>query len=245
MSPILPCILLSCLVLFGGTALADSDDESGLNSACEELFVVEIALPQEQNEVQFTLLGQFLDREPGSHADGAVEIEYGFTDWLQASAELALVREAGELASATGLGDVELGAMAVFYRSDRLLAAGALEVLVPTGDETRGLGAGEVGFEPSLRLVARSGEVNLHAVVGVDIADDEVGLEFAGAAEFPVGDSILSLELVGELEDETTLWLVPGWSWLGAEPFEFGVGVVVGALGDVSWGGVFKALAEF
>jgi len=81
----------------------------------------------------------------------AAELEYAFTRRLGIVAELPVVHlnpEAGE--TETGLGDAAIAPRAVLIETDRFLLAANLDVTLPTGSESRGLGGGEVALAPSV-----------------------------------------------------------------------------------------------
>ena len=112
----------------------------------------------------FGLEPAFLDRDlffDYVHAESAegdaeeselgVELEYALTRRLGLVVELPVVSvnpDRGE--TETGLGDAAIAPRALLVETDRFLLSGNLELTVPTGSESRGLGGGEVAVAPSV-----------------------------------------------------------------------------------------------
>lgn len=129
----------------------------------------------------FNLEPAFLDRDlffdfRAARGDDADELEF------ETELEYALTRRIGVVIEAplvqlnpqdgptqTGLGDLAIAPRVLLADADRFLLSGNLEVSFPTGDEQRGLGAGEVGLAPSLSTWIDLGNwVTAHAQVGAE-----------------------------------------------------------------------------
>ena len=129
----------------------------------------------------FTLEPAFLDRD--------LILSYRFTDApdereaeFEAEVEWALTRRIGLLIEAPyvmldpesgsrerGVGDTVVGGRFLLAEFDRLLLSANVALSLPTGDDDRGLGSGEVGFEPSLSLWLDLGRwITFNAQVGTE-----------------------------------------------------------------------------
>ncbi len=81
----------------------------------------------------------------------AAELEWGLTRRLGVAVEAQVLRlEPHGAPDESGIGDVAVAPRALLVETDRFLAAANLEVGIPTGDDERGLGSGEVSLGPSL-----------------------------------------------------------------------------------------------
>jgi hypothetical protein len=118
----------------------------------------------------FNLEPAFLDRDlfvDFAHTSGddgtdeselSVELEYALTRRIGLIAEAPLVwldPEQGD--SEFGVGDVAIAPRAILIESDRFILAGNLEVTLPTGSESKGIGGGEVALAPSFSVWADLG----------------------------------------------------------------------------------------
>lgn len=205
----------------------DDDDEAGEGPAqtVEELFAVGLAFPQEAHEVQLTLA---LDGATGAAGEAAaleLEAEYGITDWLQIAAGLPLAARwpPAPADAAYGLGDVELGALAAHALHPRLLIALAAELTLPTGDDDRGLGEGELTAGASLRAAVALPGFELHALAGIELGD-ALGAEYGLGLTVPIGPSwAATLEALAEAEDDAhRIEVAPGLVWRGPHALQLG-----------------------
>ena len=111
----------------------------------------------------FTLEPAFLDRdlffdyrmtsgeEEEDESELEVELEWALTRRLGLVIEGPLVQVNPEQGpTETGLGDLALAPRALLVDTNRFLLSANLELSLPTGSESRGLGGGEVGLAPSL-----------------------------------------------------------------------------------------------
>ncbi|MCB9551008.1 MAG: hypothetical protein H6705_03820 [Myxococcales bacterium] len=208
----------------------DDDDDAGEGprQMVEELFAIELAFPQEAGEVQLTLA---FDEAGGHNVEVLgleLEGEVGLTDFLQLSAAVpfAALLAPAPAEDAYGLGDVEVGVLAAFVPHPRLVLAAAVEVTLPTGDDERGLGEGEIGYGPSLRAALDAAGAQWHAFAGLELGD-EIGVEYGlGVTVLVDDDWALSLEGLGEAEAECNcIEVVPGIVWRGMRALQVGVGV--------------------
>ena len=84
-------------------------------------------------------------------AELAVELESALTRRLGLIAEVPVVQlNPDDGRTETGLGDAAVAPRALLIETDRFLLSGNLELSLPTGSESRGLGGGEVGLAPSI-----------------------------------------------------------------------------------------------
>ena len=131
----------------------------------------------------FTLEPAFLDRdlffdhrfaraEDEEEAELEAELEWAFTRRIGLVVEAPLVQvnpEEGE--TEQGLGDLAVAPRFLLVDTERFLLSGNVEVSLPTGSETRGLGGGELAVAPSLSAWADLGNwVTVSAQVGTEHA---------------------------------------------------------------------------
>ena len=90
-------------------------------------------------------------RRRGRERELAFELEYAFTRRIGVVVEAPLVYlnpEDGD--TEQGLGDAAIAPRALLVETDRFLLSGNLEITLPTGSESKGLGSGEVAVAPSI-----------------------------------------------------------------------------------------------
>lgn len=162
------------------------------------------------------------EHESEAHLDWALTKRLGFV----LAAPLLGLEDATGTQSA-GIGDIEFGPRAMLINQDKFILASNLFMTFPTGDETRGLGAGEMVISPYLttwhdlgnwntllfnvgpNIGLESGETSMsyafsltHSWLGpVLIEQDHHGDHDAGGHQhFPPGMTSLYLEMTGETE---------------------------------------------
>lgn len=155
-----------------------------------------------------------------------------------------------------GIGDLEIAPRVMLVERDRFILASNLFVTVPTGDETRDLGAGEATFSPLIttwhdlgndntflfnfgpEIGMESGDASMkydfsltHSWQGPVLLEDEHEHEEGHAAHFPRGLTTLYLEMNGETElqglERTFVELLPGISYTLTESAELRFGVLL------------------
>ncbi len=137
----------------------------------------------------------------------------------------------------------------------RAFALGA-EISLPTGDEERGTGRGELAGEVFLAYSRSFSDVDLHLNLGVELEEErepggedelEAELEYGVAFEWELaGETAVMAALVGESGDDgSELSLIPGveweWEWERSE-LVFGLGVPIGLTGESDDWGVIGVL---
>ena len=121
-------------------------------------FLIEEAYNQEPGVVQH--ISAFERSIGGEWAYAFTEEWPVFSQDHQLAVTLPVERVGERAASATGLADLQLHYRYAFYREEEAPVAGALRlsVLLPTGNETKGLGAGGVGFQVNVPISVNLGD---------------------------------------------------------------------------------------
>ncbi len=253
-----------CVAVLSGTAAQATDDE---DEGHDFLFLVEEAYTQEDGEIQLTAA---LHRSPLDDGGWMLGLsgEYGITDRLQAEVEVPVYLDSpGD--EADGIGDLEVElAFAVIEESDTLpqvtISAG---VLVPTGDDSEGLGSGGWGYEAGLAVSRRLGRAGFlygagsfeRVPDGQDEDGDPIEIEewsFAAGVALAVNDRTTGLieisserereEGGGETEIERETLLSLGFSFELNDYFELGAAYQIGLSDDAPDDGIiFKIKAEW
>ncbi|MGF7213385.1 hypothetical protein GGE65_008027 [Skermanella aerolata] len=231
-----------------------NDDAEEDRQIVQELIVGETPYPQEKGEIQITLEGNHFHAKE-STSSGSAEVEYGITSSLQISikAPYSFVHlsddedDESTVSSTRGIGDVEVGvAYAFLNERDRVFAA-ALDIGIPTGNEEKELGEGEVAVEASLRGGWRLRDAWLFTTLGFEIEDNEKSFQVGSAVAYPLSENIIGLvDFIGSVGDEKEAYIAPGLVVRGPLDTEFLLGVPLGINGDAAdWGLVGKFLMEF
>ena len=136
-------------------------------------FFIEEAYNQEAGVVQHIQTFLWAEEREGGLVDEA--LAYAFTqEWPlggqrhQLSYTIALARLYGDQGHAEGIGDIQ-----IHYRNQLLEESGGrpafaprLTLILPTGDDDEGLGAGTVGFQTNLPLSKQLDGVSFHLNAG-------------------------------------------------------------------------------
>jgi len=140
------------------------------------------------------------------------------------------VAVAGDL---TGIGDMEAGLRFIGFNSRQLILAGAFSVLLPTGNDERGLGQGGVVLEPGFLGLYDFGDGRvIQTQWGVEVPLQTADVENTLSYNFAFSQTILAtrsnkffrwltpfVELKGDTilngakNDRTVLELTPGCFW--------------------------------
>ena len=236
-------------------ALLAQEEERGrpYRQLINEYFLTGSVYPQEQGEVQLTLLPSV----SASETDRTVlpfAVEYGISDRWQVEVEWSplTVVEPEQSRRRSSVGDVELSTQYSFMRigGSMFHAALGFGVSLPTGDLERGTTEGFVEYEPSL-AVARDlealdglqlfGQVALGLVDRVeqhdDPADDEPAaheVNLSAGVLLPMGDARFVAEFHWTTNEwnnggeESELYLSPGLVWDLPGTWEAGFAVPMG-----------------
>ena len=90
------------------------------------------------------------DGAEGTEVELEAELEWAFTRRIGLVVEAPLAWVNTDEGSDEGIGDLALAPRLLLAETDRFFLSAGLEIELPTGDEDRGLGAGEVVLAPSL-----------------------------------------------------------------------------------------------
>jgi len=209
--------MLGLVLLLGTSARADEDEGAHVR----ELFLGELATPQEERELQATLQG-LADTEEVSSTLG---IEYGITERLQV--ELSLPYEWMSDGERTGsLPGVGAGVgFALVDAEGGLQVVSGVEVAVPTNGER------SLGYEGLLAAHRPLGPVHLNLQVGGEREEEETELaaglslpaewvspllEFTWSEERPLGAAGVALAPSGDVENGLAGLVDLGTGALGA-----------------------------
>jgi mono/diheme cytochrome c family protein len=103
---------------------------------------------------QEVIIGSRFGRGKGDATDVFADAEYRLNGLTSVELDvhyLDLHPEGGQPASGLGDTDLAINRVVAFSAADRWLASVGLELSLPTGSESRGLGSGEVAWEPFVR----------------------------------------------------------------------------------------------
>jgi hypothetical protein len=191
----------------------------------------------------------------GDHADlvtATLEIEWALFRRLALIVHAPMHSRSSAIRRETGVGDLSLGVkVPVVLRPSSLIIAAGADLVVPTGDEDRGLGAGHAAAEPFVLawlpfgpdrrwLIQTAGHLDMPLA-----GDEPVGAEVAAALSWtsPFGITPL-LEGIGEFPVEgdggPTWWLAPGVRWEFLSAWETGASLRVGVSGPEVEDGRFQ-----
>jgi|SRR5687767_11449238 len=173
-------------------------------------FFIEEAYNQEAGVVQHVQTFHWTrEREGGSEERG---FSYGFTqEWPvggqrhQLSYTIPYERVFGDQPHVDGIGDVQLHLryQALMESPVRPAFAPRLTVILPTGDEDRGLGAGSMGLQTNLPFSKAMDRIHLHANAGATF--------FPGArVTLPSGQRSDRRDLVSTNLGFSVIWLLSG-----------------------------------
>ncbi len=234
-------LALALSIAFGAApGLAESVHGSGgLEALTQELPLSETAFAQERGELQITFGTTLFDEaDDGDRTTTSLGLEYGVGDALQLSIELpyAFVRS-GE-GNLRGIGDVRMGVLATVVETESSIFSAALEVGLPSGDESDELGEGQLEWEPSLRYASAFGEGQLHLGLAGEFSDGASGLATSAAFVRPVGAFAAVLEFSGSIGNgEKTAFFSPGLVFEGPGGIEAGLGLPLGLTAEsADWG---------
>jgi hypothetical protein len=210
----------------------------------QELFLTETVYPQDKGETQITFGSQFSKNKGRKLFQIPLSLEYGLTDKLQMSFELAANGLTLEGESFKGPSDIELGMKYSWMnigRSNFHMATG-LELGLPTGSVKKNLGEGELEYEPYI-IIAKDfphlSRLQLFSQFGVTLSqpvrstddDDEFtkGMTWNNGLFVAFRQMAFTTELNWQKSGgENTLYVTPGIVWTLPHSLEMGFGVPIG-----------------
>ncbi len=246
---------LTVLASFSVLANEPNHDEVGLiEPFIQELFLSELAFPQEHGELQIGAAAVHFDDSEIDSTQVSVVLEYGITDRFQAAIEIPYLFLNAHGDGATeirdnpqGLGDVRIGALFnVVNRDDHVISI-ALEVSMTNGNEGDGLGEEHTEWEPSVLYATQAGSAQVYASAGFENTSEESAFTYSAAIAYPLNRFISILELSGSSGgEETTAHIVPGAVWRLPREMELGLGVPIGINDEAEdWGIILNWNVEF
>ncbi len=227
------CTRLSLVAL--ALVWVNSPVQSDTKPPIEEVFQAELVYPQEQGEVQVTILPRFSRSESQNIALVPFSLEYGITDSWQFEFEWNSLVAIDDTQSKTkhGIGDLSFGTKYSFLNISQTGFNCALttEIELPVGDENEGFGSGETTFGGSVILAQdfRKSNAQLFAQVGTEIENSEMEPFWNTGFFLPV----TYLVVTGEYSwTETASYLAPGLVFALPENLQIGIGVPIGLTED-------------
>lgn len=259
-----PTIALCATVFFAlqTVALAQTPNEQPL----QELFQTETVYPQEKGETQLTFVSKFSRNREHRLFEMPLGIEYGLTDKWQVGLEWAVTsRLTTDDTKTRGPGDLRVGTKYSWMniRHSNFHAAAGFELGLPTGNVEKGIGEGEVEYEPYV-IVAKDfpklSQLQIFSQLGVAIGQtvktpdgEEDEESISKTIEWNNGFfvSYRRARFTTEVNwsksgTENSVYLTPGTVWKLPRNVEFGFGVPVGLTRDADrFRAIVKLIYEF
>ncbi len=254
---------LCAIVLLSGTANVAAQTADG--RPLQELFQTETVYSQEKGETQFTFASRFSKSGERKLFEAPVALEYGISDRWQVSLEWAATNRLTTAAGKTrGAGDLQIGTKYSWMNLGRSTfhAAVGFELSVPTGNVEKGLGEGNLEYEPYV-VIAK----DFPRLAGLQIFS-QFGVAFTRHVKGPIttheheaGKSIewnngmfvryRQVRFTSEFNwsrsaAENSLYFTPGLVWKLPRNLEFGAGVPIGLTRDTDrFRAIVKLVYEF
>lgn len=207
----------------------------------QEFLFAENALVQEAKEIQFTIKPSFLLKGQQRFA-APLQIEYGFTDRLQAELgfplhSLRAKREDERKA--------EAGLLYGVLKNERLfILSVGIEAGIPFSSK-KGQGH-TTEWEPTIRIGKKIARFDLHAVIGAEIMEDERSYFFSAAGAYQVGHWRTTLEMIRHTGDDAYSSITGGLVWKRWDNVELAAGVTgIAAKSSCNWGIALSMTYEF
>ncbi|UCG79316.1 MAG: transporter [Nitrospirota bacterium] len=176
------------------------------------------------------------------------EFAYGIIENLEGFIEVpyATVKEESTLGdeSESGLADIELGVRWKFLENEQISLAIKPFFILPTGDEEKGLGTGELSYGATLIATKEIGELELHANLGLthyeykdDLVADESRSDIFHISLAVASEISEQLTVVGNIgmdtnqdknSDEHPVFLLGGVSYKLTENVNLSGGLKIG-----------------
>jgi hypothetical protein len=231
----------------------------------QELFQTETVYSQDKGETQLTLVSRFSKSAGRKLFENPVALEYGISDGWQVTVEWSAANRLTTADGKTrGSGDLRIGTKYSWMnlRHSNFHAAVGFELGVPTGNVAKGLGEGNLEYEPYV-VVAKDFPKLAHLQVfsqfGVTFAQHvkgPVSIDDQGAKRTAEWNSGLfvpyrKVRFTSEFNwsksvAQSSLYLTPGVIWKFPRDLEFGVGVPFGVTRDADrFRAIVKLVYEF
>ena len=246
------CLLsLLCLVIYAASissarAQEQEKEKESFAQPIQEFPFMEAVYLQEQHEIQSTLSFYHTDEDASISNALGYEAEYGFTDWLQVSAELTHNHWHSKPMN-YNVYQLEAGTMVGLLSSPRQALSFEMEVEFPlnkpesAGEEAEGT---EVSYTPVLLYARQLGDIQVHLNAGAEIQAHEHGWFYNAAAVYGTGNWHPLLEVNGTYEEKANWYLAPGLALNNDSGWEFVAGIRR-SLPESDWGFAVKVLFEF
>jgi hypothetical protein len=204
-----------------------------LSERVPEFFLIEDAFMASSGEIEGRSILQATRLRDSDEWDfiGLLAAERGFGERVAIGAALPWKRVHTEAGPHSGIGDVSVELLYdVFGRGRQTAFLIACELILPTGDESAGLGEESVSGELKVVLARNFGALQLHVNLGAEFSEEEESFIF-GASLLHQRDGRLvpTLEFAGEARrDETELYIAPGAHWRLSDAMHIGAAVPIG-----------------
>jgi hypothetical protein len=250
----------------GEAQQAESREESLEQRQPLELVFADSIVPQDRHEMMLTTGGWYFRHGDLHNAQLTQKIEWGISNSFQISSFLQPLRSSNITGSTlTGMGDVEVGARYTWASvgSHFTHIAVALDLGMPTGNSSKGLGEGVYSISPSVLLSHefRGGEFQLFTTTGMEFVAAHRGstemLDVPHHSAFSNGGFSVRAGhgwVIGEMSitsnrwsggNETQISVTPSYVWRLARRTELLFGIPVGLTTSTDHaGGVIKFTFE-
>jgi hypothetical protein len=241
-------LVVLALAAWTGAPGAWAEDEPELEDVVQEVFLGQLAFPQDALELQVSAGSSWVEADGARVLAPLIVVELGLTDRLQIEVEAPFVVAIPSKGDAGGgPGNVELGALYNVARSPLLgllISAGVAAMLPTASTDLIGRAYGAAAVVAAYKTMGAV-HANLSAESGVEVAtggeeEAEMVREVALSLLVPLGALTPIAEIGFEREgEENAIALAGGLAWHGSGPLEIGLaGLMRNGEGAAEWGAV-------
>ncbi len=235
-------------------AAEDADEEP--EQAVQEVFLGELAFPQEARELQFSAASSWVEGVDARVFSPLLVAEWGITDRFQVEVEAPfIVSVPTEGDTGAGIGNAELGALYNFVRSSSLglVVSGSVSGAAPTSstdliDSVYGAYAMMSAYKtmgPVHASLSVEGGMEVPSGGAEEDGDSRFVTEGALSLLFPMGSVVPVAEVGFEREEGTELDVAAGFVWHASRAVEVGLaGLMTRGEDDTEWGALVNLTWE-
>ncbi|WP_439882635.1 hypothetical protein ACSX1A_05580 [Pontibacter sp. MBLB2868] len=243
---ILSFFLLSVFPYSAAFAQEQEEEEDSFSQPIQEFPFAEAVYLQEKHEVQATL--SYYHNYERARIGNVLnfEVEYGFTDWFQVSAEITRDHKHNNRLSFS-VDQFEVASMISLYNTPRQAVSLEMGVEFPLTSpaiEGENLEGSETSYTPMLIYGLQAGAFQFHLNAGVELEKDEHTWFYNAAAVYGKSRLHPILELNGIREEEMSWYLAPGFVLNTKNGWELVTGIRKG-ITEPTWGLAIRLLYEF
>jgi hypothetical protein len=256
-------VALCAIILL--TAPTSAPAQTAGERPLQELFQTETVYSQDKSETQVTFVSKFSKSAGRKLFENSVALEYGISDGWQVTLEWSAANRLTTADGKTrGSGDLRIGTKYSWMnlRHSNFHAAVGFELGVPTGNVAKGLGEGNLEYEPyvvvakdfpklaHLQVFSQFGVTFAQHVKGSISVDDPIAkrtAEWNSGVFVPYRKVRFTSEFNwSKSAAQNSLYLTPGVIWKLPRDLEFGVGVPFGITPDADrFRAIVKLVYEF